>query len=156
MESQQFRTESVFWSTVSKLSVAVPIATLVGAGLSALVMGGIDYGQLRTSLDVEKNRTTELRKANDELRESNDNLRDLLEKWREAVAQRDTIISTTQAKLTAMQNDQCEAIRKVIDDLEDALRWADARQMSNIRRAEVNQLVSQHQQSLQSCFATRR
>ncbi|WP_415760310.1 hypothetical protein [Pseudomonas sp. LT1P18] len=149
MESQQQPGQSKFWSTVSKLVVAVPLAALIGSGLTALVMGGIDYGQLKSSLDSEKNRTLELQKSNDELS-------DLLVKWREAVAQRDILLSSTQGKLAAIQNDQCESISMTIYTTESTLDLADSRGFSDKRRAELSESIRLHQQSLQACFASRK
>lgn len=121
---------------------------MVGVG-TTLVVGGMNFGQQKNALENQTVRNQELQKQNNELGA-------LLEKWREAVAQRDSLLSSTQAKLAAMQNDQCEAIRSEIRGLESNLSWADSSHMSEVRRSEVNNLITQHQQSLQSCFAARR
>ncbi|WP_338498237.1 hypothetical protein V5F23_09765 [Pseudomonas sp. WP18] len=131
------------------LTTAIAFGTfMVGVG-TTLVVGGMNFGQQKNALENQTVRNQELQKQNNELSA-------LLEKWREAVAQRDAILSSTQAKLTAMQNDQCEAIRSEIDGLESNLSWADNSHMPEVRRAEINNLIKQHQQSLQSCFAARR
>ncbi|MFI8645887.1 hypothetical protein ACIGJK_13980 [Pseudomonas iridis] len=149
MESPQYRTEGVFWWTVSKLAVAVPIAALFGAGVSALFMGGMDYGQLKSSLDAEKNTSLNLRKNNDELSS-------LLEKWREAVAQRDTVISSLQSKLSAMQNDQCEAIRQSGNGIQYSIENAELYQYGEEKRAHLLQMYEHQQKTLQACLAARR
>lgn len=131
------------------ITTAIAFVTfMVGVG-TTLVVGGMNFGQQKNALENQTARNQELQKQNDELGA-------LLEKWREAVAQRDALLSSTQAKLAAMQNDQCEAIRGEIDGLETNLSWADSRNMSEVRRSEINNLITQHQQSLQSCFAARR
>lgn len=149
MVSQQQPAQSRFWSIVSNLAVAVPIAALVGGGLTALVLGGIDYGQLRSSLEAEKNRTSELQKANDKLN-------GLLSEWREAVAQRDTLLASTRGKLAAIQNDQCSSISMTIYATEKTLRSADSDDFSDKRRAALSESIRLHQQSLQACFASRK
>lgn len=131
------------------LTTAIAFVTfMVGVG-TTLVVGGMNFGQQKNALENQTVRNQELQKQNNELGA-------LLEKWREAVAQRDALLSSTQAKLSAMQNDQCEAIRGEITGLEGTLSWADNSQMSTVRRTEINNLITQHQQSLQSCFAARR
>lgn len=149
MAVQQQQPQSKFWSVISNLAVAVPIAALVGSGLTALVMGGVDYGQLRSSLDTEKNRTSELQK-------NNDKLNGLLAEWREAVAQRDKLLASTQEKLTAIQNDQCNSISMTLYITEATLARADSEGFSDRRRAELSESVRLHQQSLQACFASRK
>ncbi|WP_030141981.1 hypothetical protein [Pseudomonas fluorescens] len=131
------------------ITTAIAFGTfMVGVG-TTLVVGGMNFGQQKNALENQTARNQELQKQNDELSA-------LLEKWREATAQRDAQLSLTQAKLTAMQNDQCEAIRNVIEELESNLSWADINHMLDVRRSEINHLITQHQQSLQSCFAARR
>jgi hypothetical protein len=131
------------------LTTAIAFVTfMVGVG-TTLVVGGMNFGQQKTALESQTIRNQDLQKQNDELGA-------LLEKWKEAVAQRDALLASTQAKLSTMQNDQCEAIRGEITGLETNLTWADSSQMSAVRRTEINNLITQHQQSLQSCFAARR
>ncbi|CAH0207458.1 hypothetical protein E3Z27_17980 [Pseudomonas mediterranea] len=131
------------------LTTAIALGTfIVGIG-TTFVVGGMNFGQQKNALENQTTRNQELQKQNDELAA-------LLQKWREAVAQRDELLASTQSRLAAMQNDQCEAIRSEIDDLENSLSWADNNHMSELRRSEINRLITQHQQSLQSCFAARR
>ncbi|MCD5970760.1 hypothetical protein [Pseudomonas quasicaspiana] len=137
-------TQSTPW-----LTTAIALGTFIIGAVSTAAVGGINFGQQKNALENQTLRIQELQKRNDELDA-------LLGKWREAVVQRDALLATTQSKLTAMQNDQCEAIRTVIENLEQSLEWAERTGMSEVRRSEVNSLVTQHQQSLQSCFAARR
>ncbi|MCI8210831.1 hypothetical protein AUC61_14945 [Pseudomonas sp. S25] len=145
----QHPTDTDFWSTISKLAVAVPIAALIGAGLSALVLGGIDYGQLKSSLDTEKSRSSELARTNDENLKVN-------EKWRDAYTKLSSELSAANARLVKMQNDQCESIRSDISRLqykiEDTYGYTD----SSEKRSNMQIMMRQHQESLQACFASRR
>jgi hypothetical protein len=131
------------------LTTAIALGTFFVGVSTPLVVGGVSFGQQKNALESQTLRNQELQKRNDDLAA-------LLEKWREAVAQRDALLSSTQSKLAAMQNDQCDRIQLKIDGLEESLSWAGANQMSEIRRAEINHLITQHQESLQSCFAARR
>ncbi|MDF4205082.1 hypothetical protein [Pseudomonas protegens] len=142
-------TQGVFWATISKLAVAVPIALALGAGLSALVLGGIDYGQLKSSLDTEKTRSAQLEKLNEEFRQAN-------EKWRDAYTKLNSELSSANARLVSMQNDQCESIRNDISRLQFKIEEAYGFVDSGEKRGNMQIMMRQHQESLQACFAARR
>ncbi|QBQ11155.1 MULTISPECIES: hypothetical protein [unclassified Pseudomonas] len=146
MDSQE---QSVFWGTISKLAVAVPIALAVGAGLSALVLGGIDYGQLRSSLDTEKRRSAQLEKANEQYLQA-------IEKWRDAYTKLSAENSSANARLVSMQNDQCESIRRDITRLQYKIEEAYGYTDSSEKRGNMQIMMRQHQESLQTCFASRK
>ena len=138
-----------FWPTVSKLAVAVPIAALIGGGLTALVLGGIDYGQLRSSLDSEKKRSTGLFQTNEEYRKAN-------EQWRDAYTKLNSELSASNGRLNEMRNDQCESIRTDISILQRKIENAYGFVNSAEQRANMQVIMRQHQDSLQACFASRR
>ncbi|WP_116828829.1 hypothetical protein [Pseudomonas syringae] len=138
-----------FWPTISKLAVAVPIAALIGAGLSALVLGGIDYGQLRSSLDSERKRSTELSQTNEEYRKAN-------ELWRDTYTKLNSELSASNGKINEMRNDQCESIRTDISRLQSKIENAYGFTNSAEQRANMQVMMRQHQDSLQACFASRR
>lgn len=142
-------TQGVFWATISKLAVAVPIALALGAGLSALVLGGIDYGQLKSSLDTEKTRSAQLEKLNEEFRQAN-------EKWRDAYTKLNSELSSANARLVSMQNDQCESIRNDISRLQFKIEEAYGFVDSGEKRGNMQIMMRLHQESLQACFAARR
>lgn len=148
MENQQIA-ETGFWSTVSKLAVAVPLAGLIGAGMSAIALGGVDYGQLRSSLDTEKNRSAKLEKTNEEYRQAN-------EKWRDAYTKQDSELSAANARLAAMQNDQCATIMSIISDLKFQIEQAYGYNDSDQKRADLQVMMRQYQESLQACFSSRK
>lgn len=149
MESQQHQSKSVFWSTVKKLAVVVPIAALAGAGLSKLVLGGVDYGQLRSSLETEKSRNTKLEKINYEYRQAN-------EEWRDAYTKLNSELSTANARLVSMQNDQCESIRDDISGLQYKIETAYGYGDTEEKRSNLQIIMRQHQESLRACFASRK
>ncbi|MCF5550623.1 hypothetical protein L6218_12175 [Pseudomonas syringae pv. syringae] len=140
---------SGFWSTISNLAVAVPIAGLIGAGISALVLGGMDYGQLRSSLATEIKRNTEMSKYNDEYRKEN-------EKWRDGYAKLGSELSLANASINRMRSDQCESIRSDISDLQAKIERAYEYNSTNEMRSGLQIMMQQHQTSLQACFAARR
>jgi hypothetical protein len=149
MESQQRPTKSAYWSNVKKLALVVPIAALVGAGLSQLLLGGIDYGELRSSLKTANSRNATLEKSNDEFRRAN-------EEWRNAYTKLNSDLSAANSRVINMQNDQCESIRSDISDLQYKIENAYGYGDTEEKRTNLQIIMKQHQESLRACFASRR
>lgn len=149
MNGEHDLTQNAFWSTISKLAVAVPIATVVGAALSAIALGGMDYGRMINALDTEKARATNLEKSNDEYRKASQN-------WSEAYSKLKSELVDADVKVKNMQNDQCESIRNDISDLQYKIESTYGYSNSDQKRIDLQIMMQQHQQSLQACFASRR
>ncbi|XXE47113.1 hypothetical protein J3P96_16295 [Pseudomonas sp. R3-56] len=149
MESQQRSPDNAFWSNVKKLALIVPIAGLLGAGLSQLLMGGIDYGELRSSLKAANSRNESLEKTLDELRQAN-------EEWRTAYTKLNADLSVAKSRVADMQNDQCESIRGVISSLQYKIENAYGYGETEERRMNLQIIMKQHQESLRACFASRK
>lgn len=149
MEGQQHEAQSPFWSTVSKLAVAVPIAGILGAAVSAIALGGADYGRMINALDTEKARANNLEKSNDEYRKNNQN-------WIEAYSKLKSELADADVKVKNMQNDQCESIRNDISNLQYKIESTYGYTDSDQKRTDLQIMMQQHQQSLQACFASRR
>ncbi|WP_100217135.1 hypothetical protein [Pseudomonas tolaasii] len=149
MESQQRPAKSAFWSNVKKLALVVPIAAMVGAGLSQLLLGGIDYGELRGSLKTANTRNESLEKSLDEFRRAN-------EEWRNAYTKLNSDLSNANARVINMQNDQCESIRGDISSLQYKIENAYGYGDTEEKRSNLQIIMKQHQESLRACFASRK
>ncbi|MGX4728056.1 hypothetical protein [Pseudomonas corrugata] len=149
MESQQRPPNSAFWSSVRKLALIVPIAGLTGAGLSQLLMGGIDYGELRSSLKAANSRNESLEKTLGEFRQAN-------EEWRTAYTKLNADLSAAKTRVADMQNDQCESIRNVISNLQYKIENAYSYDDTEEKRMNLQIIMKQHQESLRACFASRK
>jgi hypothetical protein len=133
----------------SWLTKVLPLATFaVGVG-TTLVLGGVDYGHQKNALETQNLRVAELQKSNDELRK-------LLDQWRDAYSKNDAALLQAQNKLTAMQNDQCEAVRLVVNDLQDSIANAHQYSYSDEKKADLREMFKQQQVTLQACFAARK
>lgn len=149
MENVQQASESAFWSNVKKLALVVPIAALVGAGGSQVLLGGIDYGELKSSLKSANSKITTLEKSNDEFRRAN-------EEWRNAYTKMNSDLSAANARVANMQNDQCESIRNDISNLQYKIENAYGYGETEEKRTNLQIIMKQHQESLRTCFASRR
>lgn len=149
MENVQQASESAFWSSVKKLALVVPIAALVGAGGSQVLLGGIDYGELKSSLNTANSNNAALEKSNNEFRRAN-------EEWRNAYTKINSDLSAANARVTNMQNDQCESIRNDISNLQYKIENAYGYGETEEKRTNLQIIMKQHQESLRSCFASRK
>lgn len=149
MESLQRPSGSTFWPSVKKLALVVPIAAMVGAGLSQLLLGGIDYGELRSSLKTANSRAESLEKSLDEFRLAN-------EEWRNAYTKLKSDLSTANARVINMQNDQCESIRSDISSLQYKIEHAYGYGYTEEMRSNLQMMMREHQESLRVCFASRK
>lgn len=149
MERQQRPPNNTFWSNVKKLALIVPIAGLVGAGLSQLLVGGIDYGELRSSLKTANSRNESLEKTLGEFRQAN-------EEWRNAYTKLNADLSAARASVADMQNDQCESIRSAISNLQYKIENAYGYGETEEKRMNLQIIMKQHQESLRACFASRK
>lgn len=149
MESLQRPSGSAFWLSVKKLALVVPIAAMVGAGLSQLLSGGIDYGELRSSLKTANSRVESLEKSLDEFRLAN-------EEWRNGYTRLKSDLSSANARVINMQNDQCESIRTDISDLQYKIEHAYGYGYTEETRSNLQMMMREHQESLRVCFASRK
>ena len=149
MESLQRSSGSAFWPSVKKLALVVPIAAMVGAGLSQLLLGGIDYGELRSSLKTANSRVESLEKSLDELRREN-------EEWRNGYTKLKSDLWTANARVIDMQNDQCESIRTDISSLQYKIEHAYGYGYTEETRGNLQMMMREHQESLRVCFTSRK
>jgi len=114
-----------------------------------VLLGGIDYGELKSSLKSANSKITTLEKSNDEFRRAN-------EEWRNAYTKMNSDLSAANARVASMQNDQCESIRNDISNLQYKIENAYGYGETEEKRTNLQIIMKQHQESLRTCFASRR
>lgn len=131
------------------LLLVIPVVAILASGLTALFTGGVEYGKLQNSLDIERDRYD---KAMEQLTVYQDANR----KWAEAYSAKEQELAQAHARLSELLNDQCQAIQNKLESISVSLSNADLFGFSNSRRASLENEYNQNQASLRACFAARK
>lgn len=131
------------------LLLVIPAVAISASGLTALFTGGVEYGKLQNSLDIERDRYDKAMEQLSSYQEAN-------RKWAEAYSSKEEALTQAQAHVSRLLNDQCQEIQNTLESISRSLANSDAFGYSESRRSSLENEYNQNHASLRACFAARK